>query len=165
MPQNAATFTIEDFDRESSNTGVNIGPLTAVNFTAKRNAIDALKLTIPGIITGEIRRTRINEVFAESADNVTDPQAQREAKWLVTLRDNTQFFDVGNTISNPGFGNLFQIEVPTANLALLENNNDELDLTLPDVADYVTALEAIAHSPTGGNECVVVSIKNVGRNI
>jgi hypothetical protein len=165
MPQNTASFTVEDFDRETSNTGVNVGPLTAANFTAKRNAIDALKLTIPGIITGEIRRTRINEVFAESAANVTSPLAQREAKWLVTLRDNTQFFDVGNTINNPGFGNTFDIEVPTADLSLLENNNEELDLTVPAVAAYVTALEAIAHSPTGGNECIVVSIKNVGRNI
>lgn len=165
MPQNTATFTVEDYNRENSNAGVNIGPLTAANFTAKRNAIDALKLTIPGIISGEIRRTRINEVFAESADAVASPEAQREAKWLVTLRDVTQFFDVGNTINNPGFGNLFNIEIPTANLTLLENNSDELDLSVTEVAAFVTALEAIAHSPTGGNEVEVVSIKHVGRNL
>lgn len=165
MPQNTASFTIEDYDFEKSRTGVNIGPLTVTNFTAKRAAIDDYKAALPGIILGEIRQSNINETFAESSDAVTDTAAQRESKWLVTLRDVTQFFDVGNTISNPGFGDLFQIEVPTANVGLLAGNSDMLDLTLTDVAAYVTALEAVANSPTGGNECEVVKIQHVGRNL
>lgn len=165
MPQNTASFTIEDYDFEKSKTGVNIGPLTVTNFTAKRAAIDDLKAAIPGIILGEIRQTNINETFAESSDPVTDTSAQREAKWLVTLRDVTQFFDVGNTINNPGFGDLFSVEVPTADLSLLDNNTDMLDLSVTAVAAYVTALEAVANSPTGGNECEVVSIRHVGRNL
>lgn len=165
MPQNTATFTIEDYDRESSRTAINVGPLTAANFTAKRAAIDDYKDALPGIIMGEVRRTTINEVFAESAAAVTDQQSQRETKWLVTARDVTQFLDVANTINNVGFGDLFQVEIPTADLELLAGNDDELDLTLTAVAAYVTAFEALANSPTGGNETSVVSIRHVGRNL
>jgi hypothetical protein len=165
MPQNRASFSIEDFSRESSRTGVNIGPLTAANFTAKRDAIDDLKLAIDGIILGEIRSTSITESFAESSDPVATINAQRERKWLVTARDVTQFFDVANTINNPGFGELFQTEVPTANIALITTNTDEVPLTEPAIAAFVTAFEAIAHSPTGGNQTEVVAIRHVGRNL
>jgi hypothetical protein len=165
MPQNTATFSFEDYNFESSNTGVNIGPLSAANFTAKRAAINTLETAVQAITLGELRRTSINEVFAISSASVTDKNAQRERKWLVTLRDNTQFFDGANTINNPGYGNLFKIEVPTADLSLLSGNNDQLDLTIPAVATFVTALEAVANSPTGGNECVVTKIEHVGRNL
>lgn len=165
MPQNTAKFTIEDYDFEKSVTGVNIGPLTVVNFTAKRDAIDDLKAAIPGIILGEIRQTNINETFAESSDAVSDQNAQRERKWMVTMRDVTQFFDVDNTINNPGFGDLFQIEIPTAKASLLAGNSDMLVLSVTAVATFVTALEAVANSPTGGNECEVVKIQLVGRNL
>lgn len=165
MPQNTGGFTIEDYDGETSRASVNIGPLTAGNFTAKRAALDAYKAALPGIILGEIRRTNINETFSESTAAITDKNAQRETKWLVTLIDDTQFFDVGNTINNPGFGNLFNIEIPTADLSLLANNQDELDLTDPAVAAVVTALEGVANSPTGGDTVRVVKIKHVGRTL
>lgn len=162
---NKATFTIQDFDAEKSTMSVNIGPLTAANFTAKRDAIDDLKQALDGMIAGEIRQTSITESFAESTAAVTDENAQRESKWLAVLRDVTQFFDVGNTINNVGFGNLFTVELPTALLSLLSGNSGVLDLALPAVASFVTALEAVANSPTGGNEVEVVEIRHVGRNI
>jgi hypothetical protein len=167
MAQNTASFTIQDYDGEFSKTGVNVGPITVTNFTAKRAAIDDLKnALIDGeIILGELRKTNINESFAESADNVTDVYAQRENKWLVTMRDNTQFLDVANTINNVGFGDTFKIEVPTANANLLQANSDLIDTTDAGVIDWIAALEAIVNSPTGGNECLFVSAQFVGRNL
>lgn len=165
MPANTATITFEDYNREKSSTAVSVGPLTAANYTAKHAAIAAYEAALEGITLGEQRRTTISEVFAGSVDPVTDTNAQRETKWLVTARDITEFFDVGNTISNPGFGNLFQVEIPTADLSLLENNSDELALDGTEAAAFVTAFEAVANSPTGGNEVQVVSIRHVGRNI
>lgn len=164
MAQNIATFTFEDYNRETSSFQINVGPLTALNFTATRDAIDDLKNTLGGITRGAHRKTVINEQFTESVAAVTDQQAQREAKWLVTYRDNDQFLDVGNTINNTGFGNLYSIEIPTADLSLLDNNSDELDLTVTAVADFITAFEAIQKSPTGGSDCQVVSIRHVGRS-
>jgi len=169
MPQNTATFTIEDYDTESSRTGVNIGPLTAVNFTAKRAAIDALKTAMTDgaqpLILGELRKTTISESFSESADNVTLVFAQRESKWLVTLRDNTQFLDVANTINNVGFGDTFKIEIPTANANLLQPGSDLLDTGVANIITWIAALEAVANSPTGGNECLFVQAQYVGRNL
>lgn len=165
MAQNKATFTFQDFDAETSTMSINVGPITALNFTAVRDAIDDLKNTIPDLIAGELRKTSITEQFTESAAPVTEPEAQRESKWMVTLRDITQFFDVGNTIANAGFGRLFSLELPTALLSLLAGNSPILSLAIPAVAAFVTALEAIAQSPTGGNEVEVVEIRHVGRNI
>lgn len=164
MVVNTATFTIEDYSREKSGMSLNIGPLTAANFTAVRDAIDDLKAVMDNIALGEIRRTNINEVFAESVAAVTDQNAQRERKWLVTYRDNTQYLDVGNTINNTGFGQVYNVEVPTAKLSLLAGNSDELSLTATGVAAWVTAFEAVQNSPTGGNEIEVLTIKHVGRS-
>lgn len=163
--QNQATISIEDYDHEKSGTSLNIGPITVLNFVAVRDAIDDLKLALPGIIMGEIRQTTIAEKFSESTADVTSQQAQRETKWLVTYRDVTQFLDVANTINNAGYGNLSSVEIPTADLALLSGNSDTLDLTLGAVAAFVTAFEAIQNSPTGGDEIEVVSIRHVGRNL
>jgi len=164
MTQNQGTFTIQDFDNETTTLSVNIGPLTAANFTAKRAALDALKSAVSGIILGEIRKTTITEQFAESAAAVTDRNAQREAKALVTYRDITQFFDVANTINNVGFGNLYTVEVGTIALNFLPTTaTDKFDLTQPNIATFVTAFEAVQNSPTGGNEVEVVEIRHVGR--
>lgn len=163
---NSASLTLEDFDGEKSTTQLNPGPLTSVNYDAKRAALDSLKSAVSGITLGEMRATSFTIKTGESTDPVTDPQAQREAKWLVTYRDNTEFLDVGDTIENTGFGNLYSVEIPTADLDLLENNSDSL--VLDDggvVAAFVTAFEAFQNSPTGGNEISVVSIRHVGRSI
>lgn len=169
MAQNTATFSIEDYDGESGKTSMNIGPLTAANFTAKRAAIDAVKNALTAgatpIILGELRKSTITENFAESAANVTDVYAQRELKWMVTFRDNTQFLDVGNTINNVGFGETFKTEVPTANPNLLLAGSDLIDTGAANVITWITALEAIVNSPTGGNECLFVSAQLVGRNL
>ncbi len=166
MPQNSATFSFEDFDTESSNHALNIGPLTAVNFTAVRDAINDYEGALQGITIGELRKTTINEQFQISNAAVSSANAQRETKWLVAYRDITQFLDVGNTINNVGFGNVYTVEVPTADLSLLTTpGNPELDLSAPAVAAYVTAFEAIQNSPTGGNETQVIRITHVGRNL
>lgn len=169
MAQNQAIFTVEDYDGETARTSINIGPITAVNFTAKRAAIDAVKAALVAgaqpFILGELRKTNITESFSESADNVTNVYARRETKWLVTFRDNTQYFDVGNTISNPGFGETFNMEYPTGNPNLTVAGGELLDETVTEVQNLITAWEAVVNSPTGGNECLFVRAKLVGRNL
>jgi hypothetical protein len=166
MPQNKGGFQVADYSKESSAVTVNLGPLTAVNFEAKHAALDALKDAIAPMILGRIRKTTVTEQFSEDSAAVTDEEAQRETKWLVTLVDDTQFLDVGNTINNVGFGNRFTVEIPCAKLSLLTGGSDYL--TFPDgdvIDDFIAALEAVANSPTGGNEVHVESIKHVGRNL
>ena len=164
MPQNTASFTFEDYDAEKATMSVNIGPLTAANTVAKHAAIESLETALGGLTLGEIRRTNITETFNGSTAQVTEQVAQRESKWLVTYRDVTEFFDVGNTINNVGFGNIYTVEIPTADVSLLANNSDALVLADGGpVAAFVTAFEAVQNSPTGGNEIEVISIRHVGR--
>jgi len=165
MAQNQATFTFEDYNAEKSSMAMNIGPITVLNFAAVRDAIDDLKTAVGGLTLGEQRKTTISEQFSESSAAVTNQNAQRERKWLVSYRDVTQFFDVANTISNVGFGNVYQVEVPTADLSLLTGNSDILPLTQTQAAAFVTAFEAVQNSPTGGNEIEVIEIRHVGRNL
>lgn len=162
---NTASITLEDYDGEKSRMNLNPGPLTSVNYDAKRAALDTLKDSLAAITRGEVRATNFSIVTAESTAAVADQFAQREAKWLVTYRDVTQFLDVGNTIENVGFGNLYSIEIPTADVSLLDNNSDFLDLTLGAVVTFIAAFEAVQNSPTGGNEIEVVSIRHVGRSL
>lgn len=168
MP-NTATFTFEDYSKEKSGVSVNIGPLTAANFAAKRAAIDALGDALPGITRGAHRKTSISEQFIIDTAVVTDQIAQRETKWLVTYRDNTDFYDVANTIANVGFGQLYSVEVPTADPSLLAQGSDVLDINpatrLPAVTDFINAFQAVQNSPTGGNEIAVVEIRLVGRSL
>lgn len=165
MAQPVGTLTIEDYDGERSKTGVNLGPLTAVNFDAKLAAMDDYKNAVAGIILGEIRKTVISDQFTESAAAVASNVAQRESKWLCTAIDNTPYFDVGNTIVNPGYGNLFQVEIPTADVTQLTNNSPLLDLTAGNGLAFKTAFEAVANSPTGGNDVILLKVEHVGRNL
>lgn len=162
---NSASFIIGEYDpKELSSMGLNPGPVTAANFNAKRAALDTLKTAMANIMLGEVRRVNLTISTAESVDEVTNTNAQRERKWLVTYRDNTEFLDVADTIENTGFGKLYNVEVPCANLALLDQKSDELDLAAAPVASWITAFEAVQNSPTGGNEIEVISIKHVGRS-
>lgn len=165
MPKNRSTFTFEDYNLEKSTVSLSIGPLTAANFDAKRAAIDALAAAYVPLTLMEHRSTSNTENFAVSSDAVASPNAQRETKWLVTYRDDTQFLDGANTINNVGFGALFDLEWPGADLSYLVAGTQVVDLTDPDVAAFVVAFEAVQNSPTGGNEVSVVQIKHVGRNI
>jgi hypothetical protein len=162
---NSASFTIGEYDpKENSTMQLNQGPVTAANYDARRAALDTLKGVMGNISLGEVRFINLNIKTTESVVEVTDENAQRERKWLVTYRDNTEFLDVADTIENVGFGKIFNTEVPCADLSLLSNKSDELSLTATGVPAWITAFEAAQNSPTGGNEIEVISIKHVGRS-
>lgn len=162
---NNATFIIGEYDpSELSSMGINPGPVTSVNFDAKRDALDDLKVVWGNISLGVVRKINLTISTTESVAEVTDQNAQRERKWLVTYRDNTEFLDVADTIENPGYGKLFNTEVPCAKLSLLDQKSDDLDISIVAVAAWITAFEAVQNSPTGGNEIEVISIKHVGRS-
>lgn len=164
MTLNNATFTIEDYSQEKGSMSINIGPVTVVNFTALHDAIDDLEAVMPNMILGAIRKTNVHEIFNGSVAAVTDVNAQRERKWLVTYRDETEFLDVADTIMNTGYGQVYNVEIPTAKLSLLDTESDELDLSVAAVAAWITAFEAVQISPTGGDVINVISIRHVGRS-
>lgn len=158
-----------DYSNESSSTGVGVGAVTAVSLPGLLTNIAAFITAIDNITVG---RLKFDQLIAyktnRSAIPPTDPQAQRERKWAVFYTDTTQFFDDPvNAIPNEGYGKIFKIEIPTAHFGLTDIfplNSDEADLTQTQMAAFVTAFEAMARSPYGG-EVDVLRVVGVGRSI
>jgi hypothetical protein len=155
-----------DYNREKSNMSFNTAAITGASLPGTLTQFGALRTAIQGIILGTVveetlyvNRTRLDNVPA------SDPNAQRERKWLVIYEDNTQFFDVAEAIPNAGYKKLFNVEIGTANFGggRLLANSDDADLTETSIAAFITAFEALAKSPYGG-AANVVRIVGVGRN-
>lgn len=159
MANGGVNFSFKDYDGEPASTGVATGAVTAVSLpgllTLIGNLRDAIADITLGTITGESLyafRTKLSNALP------TDQNAQRERVWVVHYEDVTAFFDDPvNSIPNAGFGKNFTVTIPTADFSgthLLANQADA-DLTDADIAAFVTAFEAIARSPYGGNVNVV----------
>lgn len=163
------SYQLRDYTKETSTVSVITGNVTAASIAGWLTQVGALRTAIEGLTLG-IMAKETGKVFDTklSNDAPTDPQAQREAVWIVTYEDNLPFFDAPvNAIPNAGYKKIFTDTLPTADLALLGSNPgtelDEIDLVAGPGLAYVTAFEAIARSPYGGT-VNVMSIKNGGRN-
>ncbi|KKL84084.1 hypothetical protein LCGC14_1968250 [marine sediment metagenome] len=167
-----ANITVIDFGGEKSSYGY--------------NAIDILPdgTNYPAMLTGltdfandwsAIQRIdNFNSrglTFVEKGSNLpsSDPESEREAKWLVTYQDITQYFDPPtNLIENTGFGKTFTLEIPCADLSIRLANDDTIFTQIgggitPAVTTAVATTELHARSPYGGL-IEVVNVRSVGRN-
>lgn len=165
MPDQA-TITIRDYSNELSRMTINTVDITAGNITAQLAALQTLVTDIGPIIYGEVAETVLKIVTPGSSTPPTDPLAQIETRWLVIYADTQQYLDPPtDTVLNPGFGKLFQVEIPCADLEgdNLLTNSDLADLTDTQIAAFVTAFQAIARSPYGGT-VTVNQIRLVGSN-
>lgn len=144
-----AYVTVEDYSKEQSTTQFWVQDISSLNYDSVTQDIDEVKDGIITMIDGEVRVAGYNKTFPESSATVTDPNAQRESKWLITYRDTTQFLDAGNTISNAGYLKLFSAEVGTADKDLLtQEGSDDLDLNDGGVVQsFVGVWEANVRSP------------------
>lgn len=162
------TLALLDYSREKSAFSVITGEVTAVSLPGLLTEINAYRTAVAGITLG-VQADEALRAYAENLSNTppASPLAQIESAWLVTYEDNLPFFDDPvNAIPNEGFGKLFTLTIPTADIApagRLLANSDEADLTDPNIAAFVTAFEAMARTPYGGT-CNVVKITHVGRN-
>lgn len=161
-------FAILDYSREKSSFSIPTGEVTAVSLPGLLTEVGALRTAIDGITLGTVADESLS-VFNTNLSNTppASPLAQVESAWLVTYEDSLPFFDDPvNAIPNEGFGRLFTLTIPTADIAAagrLAPNSDSAVLTETGIAAFVTAFENTARSPYGGT-VNVVSIKHVGRN-
>lgn len=164
-----AFLTVEDYEKSTSNMFFWVQDITAANFASVTQDIDELKDAAAAIIRGTIKGVGFTKTYDESFAVNTDPEAQRETKWLVTYRDTTPYLDALNAIPNPGYGKIFNAEVPTADLSgtHLQPNSDHAKLDDPEIEAFVTAFEANVRSPYnyGANapSVEVLDIQQVGR--
>lgn len=161
-------FSILDYSREKSSFSIATGEVTAVSLPGLLTEVGALRTAIDGITLGTVSDESLS-VFNTNLSNTppASPLAQVETAWLVTYEDNLPFFDDPiNSIPNEGFGRLFTVVIPTADIAAagrLAPNSDNAVLTEAGMTAFITAFQTTARSPYGGT-VHVVSIKHVGRN-
>ena len=158
------SYTLTDYNGETSTTTILVGAVTAVSLPGLLTDISDMVAAIDDLVLG-VRKSDQLRAFKTPGSNAlaSDPNAQVERKWLVTYDDITAFFDAPvNSIPNAGFGKIFQIEIGTANAALLEDNQEFLDLSAGEGLAFVTAFQAMGRTPYGGTPRVL-SIELVGR--
>lgn len=161
-------FSMIDYSREKKAFSLATGEVTAVSLPGLLTEVGALRTAVEGITLGVVSDESLS-VFNTNLSNVppTSPLAQIESAWLVTYEDALPFFDDPvNAIPNEGYGRLFTMTIPTADIATagrLAPNSDEAVLSETGMAAFVTAFEETARSPYGGT-VNVISIRHVGRN-
>lgn len=157
-----------DYSRESSTFSIETGDITAVSLPGTLTQIAALKSAVDGITLGTLQDDSLR-AYSTNLSNTppTNALAQVETNWKVTFEDNLPFFDDPvNAIPNEGFGKLFTLTIPTADIAAagrLAPASDMAVLTETGIAAFVTAFQAMARTPYGGTTHIV-SIEFVGRN-
>lgn len=159
-------FTMLDYSREKATISLHTADITAGTLPGTLTQIGALRTAIEGITLGVVSDERLS-VFETNLSNTPPASelAQVESSWLVQYEDNQAFFDAPtNAIPNEGFGKLFTTTIGTADIVgRLQPNSDEADLTDTQIAAFITAFEALVHSPYGGT-INVTKITFVGRN-
>lgn len=146
-------LSIRDNSRELGRSDYNIDPIGAGNIGDILTAVGVFKAAVAGITTGVLaKEALVMDETNLSALAPTDPLAQRGIKWSVQYADNTQFFDPPvNAIPNAGYQQIFTNSIPTADLSLLDDGEEELDLTVNPGLAFKTSFDAFVKSPYGGD--------------
>lgn len=158
------SYTLTDYNGETSTTQILVGAVTAVSLPGLLSDIADMTAAIDAMVLG-VRKSDALRAFKTPGSNAlaSDPNAQVERKWRVVYDDITQYFDPGvNAIPNAGFGKIFEIEIGTADASLLADNQERLDLSAGEGLAFVTAFQAMGRTPYGGTPRVLY-IELVGR--
>lgn len=145
-----------DYSLEPSHEKLTITQLTAANVVAQLALVDTLLAATQAITLGQLAKSEVT-FRSQDEDTVTptDPNAQRERKWLVVYHDTTT-------------GKKFRTEIPTADISSgnLQTNSDKANLADTQIAAYVAAFEAIVKDPdTGLNDVAIDYIQHVGKRL
>jgi len=138
---------------ESASIRLPIATLSAANMVAKLTLVAALRTAMDAVVIGVDASQEItlkSDVF--SRNRAPSTAAQRENKWLLRYHDASTF-------------KKFTASLPTADLSLLPDGSEFLDLSADEGADLKAAFEAIVVSPDNDANAVVLdSAQFVGRN-
>jgi hypothetical protein len=139
---------------ETANFEVPTTTITAGNLAAQTTAAAAFAAAVEGITIGVLGKTNLDAARTlVSSLRAASTLAQRENKWLCRYIDAvTQ--------------KKFRINVPTADLTLLPDGSEFLDLADGAVGEaFKTAFEAFVKSPDDPTHAVtLISAQFVGRN-
>lgn len=146
------SVTYKDYNGESSTAAFDIDEIVSGNIATITPQLGSLESALADVTIGRrTRSTTIANVDDNGDASASDQFAQREVKWLFTLVDSV----TGETLRR---------EVPCADLSLLANNVDTLDLTAGDGASLKSAVQAVVINPRTGNSVILTEVRFVGRN-
>lgn len=151
-----------DHDNERAGSTILWSPVDETNFVAAFANMQILQARIDALTLGTLAERAVTFRTRLSNAPATNPNAQRETKWLVTYEDITP--ELAQNVQNPGFGKVFTLEIPCADLSLLQPNNDEIDYTSTAFTNFKSTFEQHARSPYGG-QVRILTMRHVGRNI
>lgn len=148
-----SSFSLLDYDGESTSFGINHVALTAGNYAATETLLDALRDAAAQMTLGTMAKTHYGNTDLLSITLPSDMAAQRELKWLISYHDTTSL-------------KRYSVELGTADIDQLDPN-DRAHAEIGDggiVDGFIAAFEAVVKSPTGG-AVVVDEITLVGRRV
>jgi len=138
---------------ETTSLQIPVTTLTPANVAAQITLANNLQTALAAITLGVFAKSE--STYARNLLGVlpaASPLAQRENKWLMRYHDATTF-------------QKFQVSIGTADLMLLEDGTEFLDLEGTEGAALKTAFEAVVVSPADSTHTVVLdSVQFVGRN-
>jgi len=125
--------------------------MTAANFDIQKGLADDVLAACDAVSLGGDGSTQLVAEETSVAKNPAASQlAQRENKWLVSMTDSNN--------------NAVSVTIPCADLTLLAADGENMDATLPEYTNLVSAIEAYGRS-NDGETLTVVSIKFRGRTL
>jgi len=157
MPS-ALRDTYKDYSNESTRNEMLLVQITAGNIAATTAAVATLLGAEDALTLGARQRYEIvASIVSPSTALPTDPNSQRERKWLVTAKDTAGFithYTIPCAAVKDGTGT-----------SLLLPGSDLADLANPDWVAWISAYIAIAQSNHGNGINSVLSAQLVGRAI
>jgi hypothetical protein len=147
-------LSIRDNSAEISRTSIHLGDITAVSLPGTLTAVGNYRTAVGNITLGYFASESliVNETTL-TGTKPSDPLAQRGVKWTVGYIDTMQWLPApapANTIANPGYQKIFTYQIPTADLSLLADGQEDLDLTAGPGLAFKTNADALGRSPYGG---------------
>lgn len=142
-----------DASNEKTTSGFYGTTFTSANFDSQVGLQDALISAIDGITLGTLNQyTRQAAIVDGSSTPPANQFAQREVKWRVVYADDVT-------------GKEGEVEIGTADLALLVPGTELMDVSAGAGLAFVTAFENYQKGPETGNDVTFLRAEFVGRNL
>lgn len=144
MPGSYFELGLIDFTSEKTSTRFHIGDITAVSLPGALAQMGDVRTAIEAVTLGVVRTSAYGDIDTISGVAPNSPLAQRGVKWTVILQDTVTGY------SSP-------IHIGTADLSLLSDGSDDLDISAGPGLALKNAIQTLARS-RAGNPVIVTRI-------
>lgn len=165
---------LKDWGGEPTSVTFFLQDVGAANFATVTQDLDEIKDACLAFLGGSVESAGFSKDYPEAPNTADGIEAQREKKWVLSYRDDTQFLGAGSTFPNPGYRRVFEIEFGTALLTdgtddFLMPGTDIADMSVTAVSDFVNAILPNIRSPYNHQSAVTptntyIQMRYVGRN-